>query len=99
MRLHIRFLNYALALGVATAMLISGCLSGPPIPEEGTPGAQVFKSKCTLCHGWPHPRRHSVGEWDHYLTLMQKHMVDRGVSFTSEEIESIREYLHRNARK
>ncbi len=96
---RIRFFKYTLATGVVVGLLASGCLSGPAIPEEDTPGAQVFKNKCTLCHGWPHPHRHTIGEWDHYLTLMQKHMKDREVAYTQEEIETIREYLHRNARK
>jgi len=67
--------------------------------EEDSPDVVLFRNKCTVCHSWPHPQRHNAREWDHYLNLMQGHMKDRGFSIETGELETIRAYLHRNARK
>jgi hypothetical protein len=94
--LHLAFL-WALILTVAALGLWS-CGAGS-LPEEGSPDVTLFRNKCTVCHSWPHPRRHNVREWDHYLKVMQGHMKDRGLSIEPQEMENIRAYLHRNARQ
>ena len=68
------------------------------MPEEGTPELELVKQKCTVCHGLPHPRRHTASEWDHYLGLMKTHMESKNILITDEEFQTIRAYLHRNAR-
>lgn len=88
---------WALILTVA-AFGLWNCGAGS-LPEEGSPEVALFRNKCTVCHSWPHPKRHNVREWDHYLNLMETHMKNRGISFKSQEMETIRAYLHRNARK
>ena len=82
----------------AAALALSNCGAGS-LPEEGSADVTLFRNKCSVCHGWPHPRRHNVQEWNHYLKLMETHMKNRGLPFESEEKEIIRAYLHRNARK
>jgi len=69
------------------------------LPEEGSADVALFRNKCTVCHSWPHPRRHNVREWDHYLKIMNTHMENRGLSIEPQEMETIRAYLHRNARQ
>jgi len=88
---------WALILTVA-ALGIWSCGAGS-LPEEGSPDLALFRSKCTVCHSWPHPKRHNVQEWNHYLNVMETHMKNRGITFESEDKEIIRAYLHRNARK
>lgn len=83
---------------LAAVLLLWSC-AGSSLPEEGSPDEALFRSKCTVCHSWPHPGRHSAREWDHYLKLMDTHMQKRGFSLEPEERETIRAYLHRNARK
>ena len=78
-------------------LLTVGC-SGPQIPEAGSPAAERFLANCTVCHSWPHPKRHSAREWDHYLKLMDKNMQERGMELSAEDRRVIREYLHRNSR-
>ena len=68
------------------------------MPEEGSVGLVLMKKKCKLCHGLPHPKRHSVTEWDQLLVLMTKQMKERKISYTFDEIVRIKSYLHRNAR-
>jgi hypothetical protein len=82
-----------------TAIMLFWSCSGNSLPEEGSPDEALFRSKCTVCHSWPHPGRHSAWEWDHYLKLMDTHMLNREISLEPEEKETIRAYLHRNARK
>jgi len=81
------------------AVAVSACAMGNHIPEADTPEGQLFQTKCTVCHSWPHPGRHSPREWDHYLTIMESHMKSRGIPFSTEEKKMIQSYLHRNARK
>ncbi len=82
--------------------LVSGgmlaCASAPRVPEPESAEAKMFINKCTVCHSWPHPSRHSAAEWDHYLNIMAGHMKNSGISFSQQERQMIQSYLHRNAR-
>ena len=84
---------------LAVAALGIGSCGAGSLPEEGSPDVALFRNKCTTCHSWPHPKRHNVREWNHYLTLMETHMKSRGIPFEPQEKEIIRAYLHRNARQ
>lgn len=88
---------WALILTAVTLGLFS-CGAGS-LPEEGSPDVALFRNKCTVCHSWPHPKRHNVREWNHYLKIMETHMKNRGVPYEPQEMEIIRAYLHRNARQ
>jgi hypothetical protein len=88
---------WALILAAAALRLWS-CGAGS-LPEEGSADVALFRNKCTVCHSWPHPRRHNVREWDHYLKIMETHMENRGLPIEPQEMETIRAYLHRNARQ
>jgi cytochrome c5 len=68
------------------------------MPEEGSAGLALVKQKCTVCHGLPHPKRHTANEWDHLLALMTERMKEKQVPYTSGEMQQIQSYLHRNAR-
>ena len=66
--------------------------------EAGSPAAELFLTKCTTCHSWPHPKRHTAREWDHYLGLMEENMQRENIEFSQAEKETIRNYLYRNSR-
>jgi hypothetical protein len=68
------------------------------MPEEGSAGLELVKLKCKVCHGLPHPKRHTAHEWDHLLVLMTKRMKEKQIPYTSGEMQQIQSYLHRNAR-
>ncbi|GJL80202.1 MAG: hypothetical protein NPINA01_31910 [Nitrospinaceae bacterium] len=72
--------------------------AGSELPEAGSADVALFKKKCTTCHSWPHPGRHTREEWDHYLSLMESHMDKKGIPFSDEEKQVIQNYLYRNAR-
>ena len=84
-------------LGPGFILLLWSCAG--TLPEEGSPEVTLYRNKCTVCHSWPHPGRHNAREWDHYLKVMEAHMKNRGLSFEPQEKETIRAYLHRNARE
>ncbi|MDH5764216.1 MAG: cytochrome C [Nitrospinota bacterium] len=91
-----KYWRAALFMGVVT--FLGSCAAGS-LPEEGSPDVALFRNKCTVCHSWPHPRRHNTREWDHYLKLMEGHMKNREISIERQDMETIRAYLHRNARQ
>ena len=68
------------------------------MPEERSSELELVKQKCTICHGLPHPKRHTASEWDYLLTLMTERMKEKKIPFTIDEIHQIKSYLHRNAR-
>ncbi len=72
--------------------------AGAGLPEAGTADADLYLKKCTTCHSWAHPGRHTKVEWDHYLGLMESHMDKEGIPFSPEEKQVIQSYLYRNAR-
>ncbi len=80
--------------------LLSACAGqAPPIPEAGTEGARMFSARCQACHALPHPRRLTAGQWDHMLGVMRQRMRERGLpDLAPEELDTIRDYLHRHAR-
>jgi hypothetical protein len=82
---------------ILIAAAVMAC-AGSQLPEAGTADVALFKKKCTTCHSWPHPARHTKEEWDHYLPLMESHMKKRGIPFSAEEKQVIQGYLYRNAR-
>jgi len=97
----IKWLNFAFLWALiltASALGLWRCGAGS-LPEEGSADVALFRNKCTVCHSWPHPGRHNVREWDHYLKLMETHMENRGLPIEPQEMETIRAYLHRNARQ
>jgi hypothetical protein len=85
---------------IALVLLVLGACAGiNHLPEGDSPGAQLVREKCTMCHGQPHPTRHTAPEWGHYIVLMETHMETKGIAFSSEEKKIVLDYLQRNASK
>ncbi|MCG6863845.1 MAG: cytochrome c [Thiogranum sp.] len=79
------------------------CSSAPPaghtVGPVQTPGAQVFTSRCSVCHAPPHPKRHSYAEWELLLPVMEKRMEERGMGQLSDQDRvAILSYLKANGR-
>ncbi|MBT3368610.1 MAG: cytochrome c [Nitrospina sp.] len=68
------------------------------MPEPESPGARLFKQRCTQCHGLPGPKRHTPEQWSHLLILMESFMRERDITFPDQEKKLIQDYLFRNAR-
>lgn len=95
MNFGFKHIQYWIALVILPTMMACG---GGQLPEAGTPDVDLYLKKCTVCHSWPHPARHTKGEWDHYLVLMESHMKKKKIPFSAEEKQVIKGYLYRNAR-
>ncbi len=83
---------------ILVLVMVVGCASLGSYPEEGTAVHQTFVTQCNQCHALPHPGRHTPEQWDHVLGMMVKFMDKRKVSYTNDDMRTIRDYLHRNAR-
>jgi len=93
-RLLTQILFFALFLGIASCASVSH----QSMPEEGSTELGLLKKKCTICHGLPHPKRHTASEWGNLLTMMTERMNEKNISYTSVEMAQIKSYLQRNAR-
>ena len=94
----VRFLLQILCLALLLGMASCVSVTRQSMPEEGTAEIDLLEKKCTLCHGLPHPKRHTHEEWGYLLTLMKKRMNEKNISYTTEEMVQIKSYLQRNAR-
>ena len=93
-RLLTQILGFTLFLGIASCVSVSH----QSMPEEGSTELGLLKKKCTICHGLPHPKRHTASEWDNLLIMMTERMNEKNISYKSEEMTQIKSYLQRNAR-
>jgi len=73
-------------------------VSHQTMPEENSAELVLMKKKCTICHGLPHPKRHTASQWTPLLVWMTEIMDKRQVTYTAQEINQIKSYLQRNAR-
>lgn len=79
-------------------MALSACAGTQTIPEPESPGARLYRERCTQCHGLPSPTRHTPKQWDHLLVMMEGFMRDKNIDFPDQEKKLIRDYLYRNAK-
>jgi len=76
----------------------AACSSAPPA-SNAAGAAQVFTSRCSICHAPPHPKRHSYAEWELLLPVMQQRMEERGMGqLSDQDREAILSYLKANGR-
>ena len=94
----VRFLLQILCLALLLGMASCVSVSHQNMPEENSADLDLLKKKCTVCHGLPHPKRHTQEEWSHLIILMTKRMNEKNISYTKEELSKIKSYLQRNAR-
>ena len=91
---------FSLFLFLIPILGIYSCASGShqTMPEENSVELVLLKKKCAICHGLPHPKRHTASQWDPLLVWMTEIMTERQVTYTTDEISQIKSYLQRNAR-
>jgi formylmethanofuran:tetrahydromethanopterin formyltransferase len=88
---------YATALAAALMMLAaSGC--NRPLPEQNTPAAQLYASRCGQCHRAYDPGSMSAAMWQVQVEIMADKMRQYRVPpLTNQERGTILDYLTRNA--
>ncbi|WP_455235468.1 c-type cytochrome [Thiogranum longum] len=98
-----RWLNvvFALPVGLALAACSSDALRSQSrgLAASETQGAQVYAARCGSCHALPHPKRHSYGDWQILVPVMEQRMVERGIpELSGDERAAIYAYLRENSR-
>ncbi|MGC2306101.1 hypothetical protein [Candidatus Binatus sp.] len=90
-----RILRAAFALLLVLA--ISGCKRAS-LPDASSPAAQLYVNRCGNCHVPYPPHEMTAAMWDTQVTMMETKMQAAGMRpLSSDERESILEYLKRNA--
>jgi hypothetical protein len=91
---RIRRTSIALAL---FSILAAGCKRAS-LPDPASPAAQLYVSRCGNCHVPYNPHEMTAAMWDTQVTMMESKIQAAGMpALTSDERESIVEYLKRNA--
>ena len=79
------------------SLVISGCKRAS-LPDATSPGAELYANRCGNCHVPYNPHEMTASMWDTQVTMMEVKMQAAGLPpLTSDERESIVEYLKRNA--
>jgi hypothetical protein len=79
------------------AIALSACKPAG-LPDATSPPAQLYASKCGNCHKPYNPHEMTASMWDTQVTMMEVKMQAAGLPpLTSDERESIVDYLKRNA--
>jgi mono/diheme cytochrome c family protein len=82
---------------VLAFILISGCKRAS-LPDATSPGAQLYVDRCGNCHVPYNPHEMTASMWDTQVTMMEVKIQAAGMpALTSDERDSILEYLKRNA--
>lgn len=91
-------LNKLLLLGISVGLL--ACAGQPtPIPDRASASAIIYQAKCSLCHALPHPKRHTIEQWQHIVAMMEQRMRERKfVELGQQERDKIMKYLAKHAR-
>jgi len=70
-----------------------------PIPDMGSKGAKLYSDKCSPCHSLPHPKRHTLKQWEHILMSMEKEIKRKEIKpLTVGERKDILNYIKEHAR-
>jgi hypothetical protein len=86
-------------VAILSSIAFASCAAPTPIPEVSVADASVYAARCGGCHSIPHPKRHTVAQWEHILGLMDRRIKERGLpAIEPAQREMIRAYLTRNAR-
>ena len=83
-------------LSVLAMSLTSAC-KPTPLPEAGTPPAELYVQRCGGCHIVYRPRMLTAAMWETMVRRMEIEMKRRGQFLSSAEREEILAYLARNA--
>jgi mono/diheme cytochrome c family protein len=79
------------------AVFTSGCKPAS-LPDATSAGAQLYVSRCGNCHAPYNPHEMTAAMWSTQVTMMEIKIQAAGQpALTSEERDSILEYLKRNA--
>jgi hypothetical protein len=77
-------------------ILAAGCTA--PLPDSGSPSAQVYVRRCGSCHVPYNPHEMTASMWEMQVPMMEVKIQNAGMPpLTSDERDAILDYLKRNA--
>lgn len=83
---------------VPLPLLLAGCQgldAGPGLPpDDGSPGRQLYVTKCAKCHKFYNPANYSDEDWQKWMAKMSKKS-----KLTAEQSELLSKYIEENLRK
>jgi len=79
----------------AASLLAASCAS--PLPEAGTPAAELYLRRCGTCHVPYRPGLMTAAMWGTMVDRMAVEMDRRGLALTEDEKQEILGYLTRNS--
>ncbi len=83
---------------IALALVFTSACKPAQLPDAASPSAQLYVSKCGNCHVPYNPHEMTASMWDTQVTMMEGKIQAAGMPpLSSDERESIVEYLKRNA--
>jgi hypothetical protein len=80
---------------VAVAVCHAAC--SRPLPEAGTPSADLYAARCSGCHRAYAPSSLTLATWLMVLPRMEQRLAAAGQALTADEQRLIVDYLRRNA--
>ena len=80
--------------------LIAACsINAVTVTPEQAAQAQVFNTRCSVCHALPAAKRYNYAQWRDLLGIMEQRMQERGLAGLGErDRNAILAYLKRNGR-
>lgn len=87
----------AFALGFAASTILSSC--SQPLPEEGSPAANLYRAQCGSCHRPYQPSTMTATMWRYQYDRMEPKHRAAGTIITPADREQIMAYLERNSAK
>lgn len=78
------------------ALAMAGC--SKPLPEAGTPAAQLYAARCGGCHRPYTPGSMTAAMWAEQIRAMQGRIAEAGLPpLTAAQQSEVLDYLQRNA--
>lgn len=95
------------ALLIAALVVLAGCshktsnetvVSGASYPDPESPGAVVFKNRCSECHVPPPPASRKARDWPQIVGRMQNHRIMNNFApLTGDEMRQVLDYLQKHS--
>jgi hypothetical protein len=85
-----------LVVAVVAATILIGC--GPELPEPESPGAVLYRARCSGCHRLYSPGSMTADMWAVQVERMQREFERRGMApLSSEELDRLLSYLRQHS--
>ena len=83
---------------LAVVLVLSAAACSPPLPDPESAGAQIYRVRCSGCHGLYAPASLTAAMWEVQVERMQREMLRRAVNpLTEQERHLILTYLKAHA--